>query len=132
MKTPAGGTIVSFILIRIIMSLFPFIKEAFFGYKEKKKTTSQIVMILSLVVLVMLFFLQADVIKNLYQKNKELSKLLDTSEEVIEELGLSYQYLEESKNLEISSMSGIITTQALILSNCTSIGQTEEKNKESP
>lgn len=129
----------SFVLIRIIMSLFPFIKEAFFGTdQEKNRSTIFLMTLASLVFMVGVFFLQADVIKTLYTKNKELIEKSTKHELETAKMTLDCEALIKDKDNEHSNLRAIIGLQDGMIRSCKSYSRMQmtelykgavEKNK---
>lgn len=109
------------------MSLLPFIKEAFFNYKSTK-TPLNFGVLVALVIMIAVFFLQADVINSLYRKNRALAEIVRKNTDIIAGMARTAETNEMNCRGEINSLRAILSTQAHFLSLC----GTTEKNKEEP
>lgn len=108
----------TFVLIRIILSLFPFVKEAFFDY-QSKKTPLNFGVLIALIAMVAVFFLQADVIKKIYLQNQELLNTVKKNTIIIADLKSEAALTNMNYNGELNSLKAIISTQAHFLTLCT-------------
>ena len=126
MKIEHRYVVMSFVLIRIIMSLFPFVKEALHNYRKKSKT--YIVLVLLVVLLTFAFFLQADIIKQLYEKNREYADKLEQVIIELDNLGIQLDESFSACEKETARLNALIATQNHLLKLCPigPIGEDEE------